>query len=660
MARSVSAARSRRWRRLRRCVHRALAGGLGPVMMAAGVTAPPIALAAVAVAGAAAVVASNVAAAPAAHAAVRPASPTGNGRALVLLQNGETTAPETTALQATGWTVTQATPAQWEADSASTFETYAVLVIGDPSTTSSCSTLMPTTATSGTDALGTTWQSAVTGGVAVLGTAPAAAGTTAATNLVDAAVGYAASRYSSSASTGTGLYVSLNCEYKTAAAKTAVPLLGGVEGIGTTGGLAVQGSLSCSDAGTVNKWEASAAGTFGAVSNGSLGTGSWTSTGCPVQEAFSSWPTTFTPVGYDAASDVTRNFTASDGVSGEPYLLLGAPITAATAALAPGAGGEVSPLSAVGGSNAAAPGVAQATAADPVDTENGDFSQSAADLSIPGIGPALDFTRTYDAQAARLQTVAGTPGPLGYGWTDDWATSLTLDRPVPGDIYTVSTTGVYPYEPVDMVSDAAGDVLYVDATSNDVVEVAAASHTQFGISMTAGHAYVVAGSSSGTAGDSGDGGAATSALLNTPWGLALDGSGNLFISDQSNNRIQEVPAATGTQFGISMTADHMYTIAGSATGTAGSSGDGATTTHPPDSSCPWTRWSIRPSNPMVTQPGTPSPRPTPPAWTARMASGSLIGVFIGQDGEMLVSPRNWCAHMNTDAPSLGDLILRKG
>lgn len=97
------------------------------------------------------------------------------------------------------------------------------------------------------------------------------------------------------------------------AANTAVPLLNGVEGTGTAGGLTVQGSLSCSDAGTVNKWEAAAAGTFGAVTSGSLGTGSWASPGCPVQEAFSSWPTMFTPVAYDAASDATANFTTSDG-----------------------------------------------------------------------------------------------------------------------------------------------------------------------------------------------------------------------------------------------------------------------------------------------------------------------------------------------------------
>ena len=130
-------------------------------------------------------------------------------------------------------------------------------------------------------------------------------------------------------------------------------------------------------------------------------------------------------------------------------------------------------MTTAGGANPAAPGVNQATAADPVNTENGDFTQSATDLSVPGFGPALDFTRTYDAQAARQQTVTGTPGPLGYGWTDNWATSLTPSRPVPGDIYTVSTTGMLRRTSRSTWRRTrAGDVFYVDATANDVVEVA--------------------------------------------------------------------------------------------------------------------------------------------------------------------------------------------
>jgi hypothetical protein len=71
-------------------------------------------------------------------------------------------------------------------------------------------------------------------------------------------------------------------------------------------------------------------------------------------------------------------------------------------------------------------------------------------------------------------------------------------------------------------------------------------------------------------GITGDDGAATSALLNNPVGVAVDGSGNVFIADYANHRVQEVPAATGG----GMTAGDMYTIAGSAAGTSGHSGNG--------------------------------------------------------------------------------------
>jgi len=44
----------------------------------------------------------------------------------------------------------------------------------------------------------------------------------------------------------------------------------------------------------------------------------------------------------------------------------------------------------------------------------------------------------------------------------------------------------------------------------------------------------------GTAGFSGDGGAATGAELNHPWGVDVDDSGNLFIADPSNHRMRKV------------------------------------------------------------------------------------------------------------------------
>jgi poly(3-hydroxybutyrate) depolymerase/sugar lactone lactonase YvrE len=65
----------------------------------------------------------------------------------------------------------------------------------------------------------------------------------------------------------------------------------------------------------------------------------------------------------------------------------------------------------------------------------------------------------------------------------------------------------------------------------------------------------------GVAGSAGDGGAAAQAQLNTPWGLALDSQGNLFISDSGNHRVRKLtPDGTIT------------TVAG--TGSRGFNGDG--------------------------------------------------------------------------------------
>ena len=55
--------------------------------------------------------------------------------------------------------------------------------------------------------------------------------------------------------------------------------------------------------------------------------------------------------------------------------------------------------------------------------------------------------------------------------------------------------------------------------------------------------------------------------------MAADASGDLYIADTGNSRIQEIAATSHTQWGIAMTAGDVYTIAGEAGSNSGFSGD---------------------------------------------------------------------------------------
>ena len=125
-------------------------------------------------------------------------------------------------------------------------------------------------------------------------------------------------------------------------------------------------------------------------------------------------------------------------------------------------------------------------------------------------------------------------------------------------------------DPTAVAVDSAGDLFIADGKGDRVLEIPAASGSHFGIAMAAGNIYSVAGD--GNAGYSGDGGPATASTLNDPSGVATDPAGDLLVADRGNDSVREVPASSTNQYGIVMSANDIYTIAGD--GTAGFSGDG--------------------------------------------------------------------------------------
>jgi len=119
---------------------------------------------------------------------------------------------------------------------------------------------------------------------------------------------------------------------------------------------------------------------------------------------------------------------------------------------------------------------------------------------------------TFSNGVGTITTVAGN-GTQGYDGDDGLATSAELSGPA------------------GVAVDTAGNLYIADTNNNAIREVTAASGI---ISTLAGD---------GTAGYLGDGGLATSAELSAPGGVAVDASGNIYISDTQNQRIRVVGAS---------------------------------------------------------------------------------------------------------------------
>lgn len=198
---------------------------------------------------------------------------------------------------------------------------------------------------------------------------------------------------------------------------------------------------------------------------------------------------------------------------------------------------------------------------------------------------------TTGVYAQNISTVAGSYA-LGSGYTGDGgaATSARLSNPngvaidragnmyiadyynnvvrkvsVSGTISTIAGTGTADYTGDGGAATAATLNSPIGVAVDTSGNVYVSDYGNFVIRKINSSGVMSTFAGDGSGGDGGDGGAATAAQLYRPVGLCMDDTGNLYIADSWNHRIRKVN-----------TSGVISTIAGS--GTAGYAGDGASAT----------------------------------------------------------------------------------
>jgi len=148
------------------------------------------------------------------------------------------------------------------------------------------------------------------------------------------------------------------------------------------------------------------------------------------------------------------------------------------------------------------------------------------------------------ATGAQLSTPRGMAfDGSGNLYVADVYNSRIRRIPPSGIITTVAGNGSYGYSgdggpatgaelrvPNGVAVDGSGNLYVADLNNNRIRKVSPAGI----ITNVAGN---------GTAGFSGDGGPASSAQVSSPWGVAVDGAGNLYIADSNNHRIRKVSSS---------------------------------------------------------------------------------------------------------------------
>jgi hypothetical protein len=145
-----------------------------------------------------------------------------------------------------------------------------------------------------------------------------------------------------------------------------------------------------------------------------------------------------------------------------------------------------------------------------------------------GVEPAGHLDQLIERRPPNIYTVAGT-GSVGFAGDGGPATSAEFNRPRGVAVDSAGNIAI---------ADTNFGTTQFDMGNNRVRVVAASTGTFYGVPMTAGDIYTVAGN--GTPGFSGDGHAAARAELDEPFGVGTDAAGNLLIAGLSDGRVRQV------------------------------------------------------------------------------------------------------------------------
>ena len=166
--------------------------------------------------------------------------------------------------------------------------------------------------------------------------------------------------------------------------------------------------------------------------------------------------------------------------------------------------------------------------------------------TIAGSGPGGYSGDGGPATLALLSTPAGVAvDAAGNVFIGDLGNQRIRKIDTGGIISTIAGTGVQGFsgdgaaatlaqlnQPAGVSVDSSGNVYIADFTNSRIRKI-----------NSSGIISTIAGT--GVQGYAGDGGAATLAQLNQPYGVAVDVTGNIFIADYFNQRIRKINAPTG-------------------------------------------------------------------------------------------------------------------